>query len=165
MASAKQKQMLGPGERAPEFHLQDLSGRHTTLKDLLARGPVLLAFFKVSCPTSQFTFPFLERIHRGATNEAVKILGISQDDAASTREFRQEFGITFPTLLDRESDDYPASNAYSISHVPSLFLVERDGFISWTLDGFHKKELQALGGKVGVNPFKPNENVPEMKPG
>lgn len=157
--------MLGPGERAPEFDLQDLNGRHIRLKDLSAGGPVLLAFFKVSCPTCQFTFPFLERIHRGATNEALKIVAISQDDAASTREFRQEFGITFPTLLDSEGDDYPASNAYGISHVPSLFLVERDGFISWTSEGFYKKDLQTLGGKVGVNPFKPNENVPEMKSG
>lgn len=156
--------MLGPGERAPEFDLEDLDGRHTKLKRLVLEGPVVLAFFKVSCPTCQFTFPFLERIYRGA-NDALKMFAISQDDSGATREFRQEFDITFPTLLDSERNDYPVSNAYGISHVPSLFLVERDGSISWTLDGFHKKELQALGAKFGVNPFKPNENVPEMKPG
>jgi peroxiredoxin len=165
MASAKQKQMLGPGERAPEFDLEDLDGRHTKLKHLVAAGPVLLAFFKVSCPTCQFTFPFLERIYRGATDHALKMFAISQDDARANREFRQEFGITFPTLLDSERNDYPVSNAYGISHVPTLFLVEPDGSISWTLDGFNKKELQALGAKFGVNTFKPNENVPEMKPG
>ena len=46
-----------------------------------------------------------------------------------------------------------------------MFLVERDGAISWTLAGFNRKELQSLGGKLGVNPFKAGEQVPEMKSG
>jgi peroxiredoxin len=34
----------------------------------------------------------------------VRIFGISQNDAADTREFNQEFGVTFPTLLDSEDN-------------------------------------------------------------
>jgi len=49
--------------------------------------------------------------------------------------------------------------------VPSIFLVEADGTVSWSLVGFHRKELQALGEKLGVNPFRPGEQVPEMKSG
>ena len=55
-----------------------------------------------------------------------------------------------PTLLDSARHGYPASNAYALSHVPSMFLVERDGTISWSLVGFHKKELEALGARFGV---------------
>ena len=35
----------------------------------------------------------------------------------------------------------------------------------WSLVGFHKKELDALGTKFGVNPFRRGERVPEMKSG
>lgn len=165
MASAKQNQTLQAGERAPDFRLKDLNGSERTLKELLPAGPVFLAFFKASCPTCQYTLPFLERIYRGLADGKARMFAISQDDAETTREFQKEFGITIPTLLDAARDRYPASNAYGLSHVPSMFLIERDGTISWSDVGFTRKELETLGGKFGVNPFKPGERVPEMKSG
>ena len=68
-----------------------------------------IAFFKTTCPVCQLTFPFLERLHRGG---AARQFGISQDDAETTREFNQEFGVTLPMLFDTAESDYPASNAY-----------------------------------------------------
>ncbi len=165
MASARENQTLTAGDRAPDFRLTDLAdGREKTLPELLEAGPILLAFFKVSCPTCQYTFPFLERIHRGAEG-STRLFAVSQDDAGATRDFHQEFGITMPTLLDSARFGYPASNAYGLSHVPSKFLIERDGTISWSQVGFNRKELEALGEKLGVQPFKPGERVPEMKSG
>jgi peroxiredoxin len=165
MASARENQTLEAGQHAPDFRLDDLNGSKKTLSELLAEGPVFLAFFKVSCPTCQFTLPFLERIYRGLAGGAVRMFAVSQDDAEATREFHHEFGITMPTLLDSARHGYPASNAYLLSHVPSMFLVERDATISWSLVGFHKKELEALGARLGVQPFLPEERVPEMKSG
>jgi hypothetical protein len=46
-----------------------------------------------------------------------------------------------------------------------MFLIEPDGTIAWSLVGFHKKELEALGRKLGVSPFRDGEQVPEMKSG
>src|SRR5437016_5274866 len=127
MASQKQNTMLAAGAAAPDFQLQDLSGRKHTLRNLSCGKPLLLAFFKVSCPTCQYALPFLERIYRVRTQSGIGMYVISQDDAESTRDFDGEFGITMPVLLDREEEGYLASNAYGLSHVPSLFLVEPDG--------------------------------------
>jgi peroxiredoxin len=165
MAAAKQPQILQPGQRAPEFELAGLENGSRTLRDLLADGPVLLAFFKSTCPVCQMTFPFLERIYRGRAPGAFSIYGVSQDDAETTREFNTEFGITFPVLRDTEESGYTASNDYRISHVPSLFLVARDGTIAWSLEGFNKREFEALAGQVGVHPFRQDERVPEWKSG
>jgi len=166
MASAKQPRTLQAGAHAPEFDLPVLDGKgKQNLAGALASGPVLLTFFKVTCPTCQLTLPFIERMFKGAKNGATRMFAVSQDDAEATREFNQEFGITMPTLLDGEKQGYPVSNAYGLTNVPSLFLVEPDGNISWSLIGFHKKDLEALGAKVGVSPFRPGENVPEMKGG
>ena len=165
MGSARENETLTVGQRAPDFRLEDLNGGQRTLGELLRAGPVFLAFFKVSCPTCQYTFPFLERLHRGLADGPISMFAISQDDADATREFHSEFGITMPTLLDRAAQGYPASNAYGLAYVPTMFLVEGDGTISWSLTGFNRKELEALGAKLGVNPFRPGELVPEMKSG
>lgn len=165
MASAKENETLVAGQRAPDFRLAGLDGEERTLAEWLKTGPVFLAFFKVSCPTCQYTLPFLDRVYRGLGNGATRMFAVSQDDAEATREFNQEFHITMPALLDSARNGYPASNAYGLSHVPSMFLIQPDGTISWSLVGFHKKELEALGGRLGVALFHPGEQVPEMKSG
>jgi len=153
--------MLSSGSRAPQFTLQDVDGAPHSLADILGRGPVLLALYKISCPVCQLTLPFLDRMAAGQ----VQIVAISQDDASGTRRFQARFGVSVPTLLDREEDGYPVSNAFGITHVPSLFLVEPDGIISLASEGFMKSELESIGARAGVPPFRQNETVPAWKAG
>src|SRR6266581_4456211 len=96
------------GNTAPEFSLKSLDQRQYALRSLLERGPVVAAFFKISCPVCQFTFPFLERLHQQYGSGGATFLGISQDDARATKSFASEYGVTFPMVLDDE--DYPVSN-------------------------------------------------------
>jgi peroxiredoxin len=110
----------------------------------------------------QLTFPFLERIHAAG---AVRIFGISQNDAEETREFNQEFGVTFPTLLDSEDSGFPASDDYGISSVPTMFLVQPGGVISHVMEGWRKKEMESLAAPLGAGLFRPGEYVPEWKAG
>ncbi len=154
--------MLGAGAQAPDFTLSALDGGTRSLKEILARGPAVVAFFKVSCPVCQLTFPYLERLHRGGSQ--LQIVGVSQDKAGPTREFNREFGVTFPVYLD-DPKHYAASNAYGLSIVPSVFLIEPEGRISAAFAGFSKRDLEAVGERAGVKPFQPNERVPEFRPG
>jgi len=165
MAAYRQNRMLEAGARAPDFDLVDDHGRTRSLRDLVKSGPVLVAFFKTTCPVCQLAFPFLDRIHRSQSTPVIAIFGVSQDDAGATREFTDEFGVTFPILFDTAETDYPVSNAYGISHVPSMFLVEADGVISWTMEGFEKKAMEALGAKAGVATFTARDQVPVFKAG
>jgi peroxiredoxin len=155
-----QKRTLAAGAQAPDFELPELGGARRSLSEILSRGPAVVAFFKVSCPVCQYTFPFLERLRQGA----VQIVGISQDQAAATAEFCREYGITFPTLLD-DTSSYPVSNAFAIASVPALFLIEKDGAVSMSESGFSKRFLEAAGERAGVAPFRPGESVPESRPG
>jgi peroxiredoxin len=150
------------GSSAPPFQLKDLGGAPVSLDQILAKGQVLLAFYKISCPVCQLTFPFLERL---AAASSLQVVGISQDDDNATRGFNQRFGVTFPTLLDPSKDGYPASNSYGITAVPTLFLVEPDRKIARATSGFSKRDLEALGELAGVQVFRPGENVPEWKAG
>ena len=100
---------LGRGTTAPDFTLPAMDGKQFSLREALARGPVLAAFFKISCPTCQYALPFLQRIYIAHGNKAVTIVGISQNTKKDTAAFIKEYGITFPVLLD-DTSSYPASN-------------------------------------------------------
>jgi len=153
-------------DKAPDFELVSLAGGTRKLSELLAGGPVLLAFYKVTCPTCQLTFPFLQRL-QAATDE-LQVVGISQDPAAASQEFNRRNGVTFTTLLDPADDGtsrFPASNAYRITNVPTAFLVEPDGTVSQTIAGFHKAELEQLAARFGVEIFTPGDRVPVFRPG
>ena len=152
------------------FELESLEGTQQSLNAGLAHGPVLLAFFKVGCPTCQFTFPFLERIHQRFKNQGVQVWGMSQDDAQEARKFAQTFGVTFPILIDEKP--YKVSAQYHVQFVPSLFLVEPDGQVEISGDGFAKQDLLGIqryfATHYSVTPpalFGPDEKIPEYKPG
>lgn len=97
---------LTAGSKAPAFELKTLDGKRFSLNDELARGPVVLAFFKASCPTCQYAFPFFERLHKAYGAQGVRIVGVSQNEAKETAAFIKEFGVTFPVLLD-DTRSYP----------------------------------------------------------
>jgi peroxiredoxin len=107
--------------------------------------------------------PFLERLHRGKA--ALQVIAISQDDARASAEFNRIYDITFATLLDPREEGYRVSNAYQITNVPSLFLVEQDGLISQSVAGFEKAQLETLGQRFGVAIFDAGERVPVFRPG
>jgi peroxiredoxin len=158
--------LIAAGKLAPQCELEDLAGGTWSLAEALGRGPVLLAFFKISCPTCQLTFPFLQRLSEGAREEAPQLVAVSQDDAAGTAQFHKRFHLSMQTLLDKlQAPAYPVSNAFGISHVPSLFLIEPDGRISFAVEGFSKADLEKLGERFGVSPFGSADRVPLLQPG
>ena len=153
---------LEAGARAPEFTLPRLDGGEISLAEIAANGPALLAFFKISCPVCQLAFPFIERLHQPGK---LPVYGVSQNNADDTRGFAKRYGVTFPMLLDLEKTGYPVSNAYGLTNVPTLFLIERDGSIAQTIHGWNKSQMAALGAHNGVAVFGAEDNVPEWKPG
>lgn len=155
--------MLKPGDIAPGFRLPALEGRELSLDVLRQRGPVLLAFFKVNCPVCQYTFPFLQRLQDAG---GAPVLGISQNNPADTGKFLETYGISFMTVLDDSDAGYPISNAYRITHVPSLFLIEPDGAVSLASSGFSRLDIEMLAQRTrSAAIFAREKDVPEYKPG
>lgn len=163
---------IAEGQSAPNFSLRSLDAKEFALAKLLEKGPVIAAFFKISCPVCQFTFPFLERLYQRYGGDGVTFVGISQDDAAATKDFAKEFGVTFPLVLDEKSKGYVASNAYGLTTVPTILYVDTDGAARTVSTGFDKKRLEALAAalserkRIAAAPlFGAGDGVPEFKPG
>jgi peroxiredoxin len=118
-----------------------MDNKQYSLGEALKVGPVLAAFFKTSCPVCQFTFPFLERFYRHFKETKARIWAVSQDDRRDTQEFIDEYGLTMPVLLEDVKHNYPTSNAYGLTHVPSIFLIGQNGEVLHSSVGFNKQDL------------------------
>ncbi len=162
---------LTPGATALDFTLKTMDGKKFSLQEALTRGPVVAAFFKVSCPICQYAFPFLERIYKAYGNKNVTIVGVSQNGKKDTAAFVKEYGVTFPVLLD-DTDTYPVSNAYGLTNVPTVFWIAEDGEIEISSVGWVRKEIEEINHKAaeatgdGVKAmFRPGEEVSDFRPG
>lgn len=126
----------------------------------------LYVFFKTNCPTCELLWPYLDRL-RARVGESLAILGVSQDAPADTERFSLEQGTGVPTLYD--PPPWRASEKVGIENVPAMFLVGQDGRIRETVLGFQKAKLEELAsersGNGGRPLFRPDEKVPELRPG
>ncbi len=162
---------LTAGTKAPDFELKAMDGKRFVLSEELVHGPVVLAFFKVSCPVCQYAFPFLERLERAYGHQGVRIIGVSQNDPRQTNAFNKEFGVTFPVLLD-DAETYPVSNAYGLTNVPSVFWIAQDGKIEISSVGWVKADFEAVNRKMAearstpaASLFKPGDDVRDFRAG
>jgi peroxiredoxin len=162
---------LTVGTKAPDFELKAMDGKRFILRGELAQGPIVLAFFKVSCPTCQYAFPFLERLERAYGHKGARIIGVSQNNPRDTANFTKEFGVTFPVLLD-DTKTYPVSNAYAITNVPSIFWIAQDAQIEISSVGWVKSDFEEISRKMAerekIPPaalFKPGEDVRDFRAG
>ncbi len=162
MGARRQRIPIRAAEKAPDFRLPLLDAGETSLQDIVSAAPALRVFFKVSCPVCQLTLPFLDRIR---STGRLPIYAVSQNDAAETRDFNREFRLSLPTLLDPEEDGFFVSNAFGVSSVPSMFLVERDGTVSRVIEGWNRQEIEWLAGLAGAQAVRQGENVPAWKAG
>jgi peroxiredoxin len=168
---SKDMAALTAGTKAPDFTLPTIDGKKFSLQDALQRGPVLAAFFKISCPVCQYTFPYLERLQKAYGNGKVTIVGISQDNQRDTASFLKEYGVTFVNALD-DPRGYAVSNAYQLTNVPSLFLIAQDGTIEVSSVGWVKKEIEEINARLAhaeqasLTPvFKAGEDIRDFRAG
>lgn len=161
---------LLPGVSAPEFELPLIGGGKFSLRQALTKGPVVLAFFKISCPVCQYAFPYLERLAEALKTRNVSVTGVSQDNEENTLKFIRAFGITFPVARDDENG-YAVSRQYGLTNVPTIFEIERDGRIAASIVGWSKAEVEqihrkyAAPGAAATPLFMPSEQVAEFRPG
>lgn len=160
--------LLQMGERAPDFVLRDVKGKTFSL-NADASALTLLLFFKTTCPTCHYAWKFYERLHNAYKDSGLRVLGISQHDAARTLSYRGQHGATFPHLLD---DEFSVSRAYDPAFVPTGFLIDRQGKIIETFESWNSKRLNEFSERVartlGVSAqpiVMPQDNAVENKIG
>lgn len=162
---------LSAGATAPEFTLPAVDGGQVSLRDALKKGPVVLAFFKVGCPVCQYAFPYFERMYQASRDSNVSFIGVSQDNAKNTQAFLKQYGVTFPVALD-DPRNYPVSNGYGLTNVPTLFYISQSGEIEISSVSWCKAEVEAVNQRLAESRQHPpptlwhkGEDVREFRAG
>ena len=162
---------LATGKKAPAFTLPAMDGSEFSLREALASGPVVVAFFKISCPVCQYALPFIERIYKAHGKKNVTFVAVSQNDKKDTAAFVKHYGVTFPVLLD-DTETFPVSNAYGLTNVPTIFWIAQDGKIEISSVGWARQEVEEINHKAAESTgtpagilFQPDEHVADFRAG
>ena len=162
---------LVSGTPAPNFSLNTIDGKPFSLRDALVKGPVVVSFFKVSCPVCQYAFPFLDRAYKKSAGAGISFVGISQNDKKDTAAFIRQYEVTFPVLLD-DTKTFAVSNSYGLTNVPSTFWIDQGGEVQLTSVGWSRSDIEEIArkasqvtGRAAGSVFRAEEKIVEFRAG
>lgn len=122
------------GFPAPDFTLDTLDDSQITLSDL--RGKVVMINLWTSwCPPCRAEMPAIDNVYQASKEQGLVVLAVNstfQDSEAAAAAFAQEFGLSFPVLLDR---DGAVSQRYQLRALPTTFFIDRKGIIRSVVPG------------------------------
>lgn len=128
------------GFLAPEFTLTSLGGEPFTLSDL--RGQVVVVnLWATWCPPCRAEMPALQSAYETYREEGMVLLAVNstdQDSISAVESFVDEYGLTFPILLDVEG---LVSRLYQLQALPSTFFIDRQGVIQEVVIGGPMSEV------------------------
>jgi peroxiredoxin len=121
---------VGPkvGLRAPDFTLQALDGKTYQLSALVGR-PVLINYWATWCIPCKGELPILEKLYHEYRQKGMVIISVNaidQDSVDKVQGIVDQFGMTFPVLLDQGSQ---FANLYQAIFFPTTVLVDASGVI------------------------------------
>jgi len=122
------------GFLAPEFTLTSLNGDIVSLESFRGR-PVLINLWATWCPPCEAEMPALQEVYEAHKNEGFAILAVNatnQDDPQRVNDFVQEYGLTFPILLDTDGS---VSQQYQLRALPTSFFIDENGMITEVVVG------------------------------
>ena len=103
---------MKPGDKAPDFELQDQTGQTLRLSEMLTSGPVVLFFY----PAAMTAGCTKESCHfRDLSGEfsalGAQRVGISRDEVSKQKQFDDKHTLGFPLLADA---DRKVAEAYGV---------------------------------------------------
>ena len=131
---------------APEFSLQDSTGKTINLKNYHGRV-LLLDFWATWCHGCKEEIPWFAEFKRKYAARGLTVVGVSLDDDGWTkvRPFITNAKVPYQILLGNDA----IAKKYGIERMPDTFLIDRSGRIAAAYIGLVDKEdveknLQAM---------------------
>ncbi len=121
---------LKAGTQAPPFTLKSLDGKQVSLKNLRAKGPVMLVFWTTECVYCFMHIGELNELQekyrdKGFTIAAINFAGEHEQEV---REYVSDNGLKYLMLTDRLKN-IDVAQAYKVIGTPTIVLIAPDGKI------------------------------------
>jgi len=127
---------------APDFRLNDLSGKEALLSSYLGKKAVVLFFWTTWCPYCREALKDLEADYVSLARDGVIVLTINVGERkGKVAKFIKDRKLSFRVLLD--INNYVADK-YELMGVPSYFLINKEGRIVFAGNYFPKKEIKEI---------------------
>lgn len=140
---------LGPrtgvkeGSLAPDFTLEALDGSQVSLSDFRGR-PVLINFWATWCGSCRVEMPYIQAAYEKFQKQGFVVLAVDiQESRPEVEAFAQEFGLTFPVLLDETGK---VTATYKVLGLPTSIFVDGAGIISYIYPGAMTEKI--LGEQI-----------------
>jgi len=92
---------LQAGDNAPLTVLEDADGKAVDLRALLARGPLVLVFYRgLWCPFCNVTLSEYQQVVADLANSGATLVAVSAQSTAATLKTREALGVRYQLLSD-----------------------------------------------------------------
>ena len=141
--------IFGASAPMPQFRLKDTRGGLRTPEEWAGKKAVLLFFVIADCPVGNSYVPEMNRIRQDYESRGVAVYAVQSDPTTSEAEvihYAQEYGYTFPLLLDPRQT---LVNLTGASVTPEAAILTPDGKLRYLgridnrVADFGKQRLQA----------------------
>ena len=126
---------ISTGDKAPEFDLEESSGRpRVRLSNYLGRSNVLLVFhpFAFTAVCAEEAQDLQENL-ASFRNANTEIVFVSCDASAARQAWKQELGAEYTFASDFWSHGYDVFNEENGAPIRGTFLIDTDGVVIWSL--------------------------------
>ncbi|MGA1235694.1 MAG: redoxin domain-containing protein [Limisphaerales bacterium] len=116
--------------RLDAFALADPAGAIRNLSEFAGKSATVVVLLYDTCPMSQRAAPILEQLRKDESANGAQVLGVFIDGTTKDEmeKFRDEFGLTFPLVVDTGGKLAAALGAHV---VPEAFVLDRDGKVRY----------------------------------
>lgn len=130
---------------AADFQLMDLRGNTKTLADYAGK-PLIVNFWATWCPPCREEMPSMNRAWEKIRHEGIAMIAVnSGEDLESVSAFLTSFPVSFPVLLDPNSE---LTGSWPIRGLPTTFVLDNSGKIVYRATGGREWDDEALLNKV-----------------
>jgi cytochrome c biogenesis protein CcmG/thiol:disulfide interchange protein DsbE len=121
---AVKKEESAPKVPAPEFTLEDLSGRKVALSDQKGKL-VFLNFWATWCPPCKDEMPAMQKVFEQSDKKRFVMLAVNVKEGKKVvKAFADKNGYAFPILLDTKAE---VSRKYRVRSIPTTFIIDQEG--------------------------------------
>jgi peroxiredoxin len=136
---------LSVGSRAPALEGKDQAGNALSLKKLSGKV-VLVDFWATWCAPCEKELPVLEKLYKRYQKDGLVIVGVSVDkDASKISRFLRRMGLSFPVVHDQDGS---IADRYQPEKMPSSYLVDRKGMVTFVQKGFRESDEAELEARI-----------------